>query len=85
VLPGPDDFDELSVVPAVRLMAVVLQNCPGQVSRRTDDQHVIESPIHHCMRSERGCIRAEQGVVKLYYQRESEGARGRSGQKTVCS
>lgn len=25
------DFEELSVIPAVKLMEVVLQNCPGQV------------------------------------------------------
>lgn len=27
------DFDELSMIPAVKLMEVVLQNCPGKVSQ----------------------------------------------------
>jgi hypothetical protein len=26
------DYDELNMIPAVRLMEVVLQNCPGKVS-----------------------------------------------------
>lgn len=27
------DYDELAMIPPVKLMSVVLQNCPGQVSR----------------------------------------------------
>jgi hypothetical protein len=26
------DYDELNMIPAVKLMEVVLQNCPGKVS-----------------------------------------------------